>query len=75
MSDAQRYRERAAQAERLARQMTNAQQRDQLLGIAGDWRLLAERVEALEGAETDKAEVLVDFQSGLRLDSSNRPPP
>jgi hypothetical protein len=63
MSDAQRYLERAAQAELLAHQMTDTEQRDQLRGIAGDWRLLAERVKALEARHADSAATVIGFGS------------
>lgn len=42
MSDAERFRERAAQAERLAREMTNREHREQLLAIARDWESMAD---------------------------------
>lgn len=56
MSDAERYRERAVQAERLAAEMTNQDHRAQLLAIAADWRLMAEKA----SAPTDPA-VVVPF--------------
>ena len=48
MSDAERYLERAEQTERIAREMTSREHRDQLFQIAADWRRMAERAKADE---------------------------
>ena len=54
MSDAQRFLERAEQTERIARDMTSVEHRDQLLQIAADWRKMAERAALDEGRTIKK---------------------
>jgi hypothetical protein len=49
VSDAERFLERAEQTERIAREMTSREHREQLLQIAADWRRMAERAKADEG--------------------------
>ena len=49
MSDADQYRAKASQAERLGLAMSTLVNRDQLLEIARGWRDLAERLEAEYG--------------------------
>lgn len=43
MTDAERYRQRAEMAERLARDVRDRSHRAELLAVARDWRDLAER--------------------------------
>ena len=51
MSDYERLMARADQSDRLAREMTSREHRDQILEIAAEWRRLAERA-ALAEART-----------------------
>ncbi|THD53608.1 hypothetical protein [Phenylobacterium sp.] len=69
MSDAESYRERAAMAERLASEMTTGSHREQLLKIAGDWRLMAQKAEAAEKAAQSRPDVVVDFPIEPSLDN------
>ena len=52
MSDADQYRAKASQAERLGLAMSTLVNRDQLLEIARGWRDLAERLTAVRNASS-----------------------
>lgn len=56
-------------AERLAGEMTTGAHREQLLKIAGDWRLMAQKAEAAEKAAQPGPDVVVDFPTAPTLDN------
>ena len=63
MSDAESYIDRAEEAERLARQMSLQDHRNQLMQIARDWREKATRAAAEEAHTVAKRERALKLRS------------